>query len=585
MRRIINQLRSRNLDCLHIQEIPNFQVFILLIAAIFVCLPLLSKNIDISYDDGIQHIARLMGTYQSIQENQSFPVIMSNFCNGFGYSWNLFYSPFTAYMPLIFKLIGLSFTNCIKIFMFCMVFASGITAYLFAKEVTKNKKIALLTGIFYIFAPYRLTDMYARNALAELASFAFLPMVFHGLYGVLKNKNKKEYILIIGAIGLILTHTVITMYVAILCLIYILTQVKSLKNKNVIKKLIISIVFILIITSFFWVPLLEHKFSAEYEVFKPGRMERTEVLIAFKLHFLDLFRTPRENIMIYEIGWVSIILLLLTPLTIKKLRKKYKATTFYSFYIFALIAGLILVIMTLKIFPFEHLPKILKMLQFSFRLLEFSSFFFAFVASVNFCILIKKVKYRDIAVVMLVLILFTITYTSHLHYTDNLDESRIWPAVPVTSSTGRVHAGCATFEYLPSKAFENRRYIETRAEDIVTLIGNVQIGDKQKKGTNLECEIYNAEAGATIELPYIYYLGYSVTLEQNEEIIQINNFETENGFVGVKLPKLQNATIKVSYTGTTFMKISKTVSILGVIFLIAGILRSSFWANFKNKPN
>ena len=36
---------------------------------------------------GVQHIARLMGTFQSIEENQKFPVIMSNFCNGFGYSW------------------------------------------------------------------------------------------------------------------------------------------------------------------------------------------------------------------------------------------------------------------------------------------------------------------------------------------------------------------------------------------------------------------------------------------------------------------------------------------------------------------
>ena len=553
------------------------QPIVLLIASIFVCIPLLSKNIDISYDDGIQHIARLMGTYQSVQENQSFPVIMSNFCNGFGYSWNLFYSPLTAYMPLMFKLIGVSFTNCIKIFMFCMVLASGITAYLFAKEVTKNKKIAILTGVFYIFAPYRLTDMYARNALAELTSFVFLPMVFHGLYGILKNKSKKEYWLIMGSVGLILTHTVITMYVSILCIIYTLMQIKNLKNKNIVKKLIVSILLILIITSFFWAPLLEHKISADYEVFKSGRMERTEVLIAFKLHFLDLFRTPKKNIMIYEIGWVSIILLLLTPLTIKKLRRKYKATTFYQFYIFALIAGIILVIMTLKVFPFEHLPSILKMLQFSFRLLEFSSFFFAFVASVNFCILIKNVKYREVFIVMLVLMLFTITYSSHLHYTNNLDESKIWPAVPVTSSTGRVHAGCATFEYLPSKAFNHKEYIETRTDDIIALEGNTQIEDKQKNGTNLECTILSAEDGTIIELPYIYYLGYNIILEQNGTNVELESFETENGFVGVKLPTVKNGTMHVSYSGTKIMKITTVISILGILITLGSIL----WTNLK----
>lgn len=153
-------------------------IIIILIASIFVSIPLLNKNLNMLYDDGVQHICRLMGTFQSIEEGQNFPVIMSNFANGFGYSWNLFYSPVTAYMPLIFKLLGFSFTNCIKIFMFLVVFLSGILMYFFVKKVTKNDIISALAAILYIFAPYRFTDMYIRNALAELASFVFLPMVF-----------------------------------------------------------------------------------------------------------------------------------------------------------------------------------------------------------------------------------------------------------------------------------------------------------------------------------------------------------------------------------------------------------------------
>lgn len=56
---------------------------LLLICSFFVCIPLLNKNLNIGYDDGVQHIARLMGTYQSILEGQKFPVIMSEFCNRF----------------------------------------------------------------------------------------------------------------------------------------------------------------------------------------------------------------------------------------------------------------------------------------------------------------------------------------------------------------------------------------------------------------------------------------------------------------------------------------------------------------------
>ena len=153
-------------------------VLIILIASIFVCIPLLNSNLDMLYDDGVQHICRLMGTEQSIQEGGLFFPIISKFANEFGYSWNLFYSPLTAYLPLILRLLNFTYTNCIKIFMFLVVFLSGITMYLFTKTVTKNKKIALIASILYIFSPYRFTDMYIRNALSELTSFVFIPLVF-----------------------------------------------------------------------------------------------------------------------------------------------------------------------------------------------------------------------------------------------------------------------------------------------------------------------------------------------------------------------------------------------------------------------
>ena len=174
------------------QKENSKNILILLFVTFIICLPLLSKKIDISYDDGIQHIARLMGTYQSLQEGQLFPVIMSKFCNNFGYSWNLFYSPLTAYAPLIFKILGVSFTSCIKLFIALVVFLSGVTMYFFTKEVAKNKKVALLAGIFYLFAPYRFTDMYIRNALSELTSFVFLPMVFMRIIWHFKRKAKKR---------------------------------------------------------------------------------------------------------------------------------------------------------------------------------------------------------------------------------------------------------------------------------------------------------------------------------------------------------------------------------------------------------
>lgn len=64
-----------------LKEENVINIIILLIVSIIICIPLLNEKFNITYDDGVQHIARLMGTFQSLQENQNFPVIMSNFCN------------------------------------------------------------------------------------------------------------------------------------------------------------------------------------------------------------------------------------------------------------------------------------------------------------------------------------------------------------------------------------------------------------------------------------------------------------------------------------------------------------------------
>lgn len=64
-----------------LKEENVINIIMLFIVSIIICIPLLSEKFNITYDDGVQHIARLMGTFQSLQEGQKFPVIMSNFCN------------------------------------------------------------------------------------------------------------------------------------------------------------------------------------------------------------------------------------------------------------------------------------------------------------------------------------------------------------------------------------------------------------------------------------------------------------------------------------------------------------------------
>lgn len=553
---------------------------IILIFAIIVSIPMLNEDFNIYSDDGIQHIARLMGTTQSIEEGQIIPVIMSNFCNGFGYSWNIFYSPLTAFLPLVFSIFTHSFELILKLFIILVAFLSGIAMYEFVNKISKNRYAGLMAAMVYIFAPYRLTDTYIRVAISELTSFIFLPIVFHGMYNIFNSEEKsikKSLLLSLGATGLIITHSVIAMYTAIFCFIYLLINIKELKNKQVIKMLIVNILLILLLTSFYTIPLLEHKLNTDYEVFKPGRMERIDSLIQNKVKPIQLIYTAPYSFC-FEIGLVSIIGLVLTILAHKKTEKSAK-----KFYWFALISGIVCVIMSLNFFPFEKMPAILKMLQFTFRLLEFSSFFFVVLAGINYSLVIKNFKLRDILILCFVTILLLMpAYNNCVGFGKQWSEDKLWPAVEVNENTGRVHAGCATFEYLPSKAYENLDYIKTRENRVYVLSGSATIENEEKNGTKMTFNLSNIEKNTTLELPYIYYLGYNIQIEQNGQILTLETFESSNGFVAVNLPNTEGGKITVKYTGTTIMQISYIVSIVTFVSIMVCLIVIKIKSKLKN---
>ncbi len=535
--------------------------FFITISSIFVSIPLFKFNAQ--YDDGIQHIVRLIENAREIKQGTIFPVIMQNLCNGFGYSWNLFYSPLTAYIPLIFRLFGFSYENSLKLFMFFLSIASGYAMYFFTKKILKKRNISeerkvfisVLSASFYILAPYRLNDMYIRVAVAELASFVFLPIIFNGLYSIINLKEKK-YILAFGAIGLILSHTLITLYTVMFCIIYLIVNIKFLKDKKTFTTLTLNILLALLITSFFTVPLLESKLSSDYEVFNEAHMINDNLIIDGKASLEELLYIKKGR-MAYFLDLPVIAGILLTFLMIKNKKIEDKGN-----YYFFLVSGIVSVILTLKFIPFEKFPTIFKMMQFSFRLLEFSSFFLSVIASLNFGLCFKKFTLANAIIIALVMADLLIPAVGRVDFSkEYISEDRLLEGIPVTASTGRVHAGCASFEYLPSKAFENRNYIATRKDEPIILDGNIEISnfEKDRLSTN-----FVAKGNGIIELPYIYYIGYSAYIDGEK----INITESQNGFCQININSEKFSNIKVSYTGTKAMQISMFISIFTLIIFI-----------------
>ena len=209
-----------------------------------------------------------------------------------------------------------------------------------------------------------------------------------------------------------------------------------------------------------------------------------------------------------------------------------------------------------------------------------TAFFFSVVCSINMYAIIKKFNFKDVIIISGISILYILAFSSSLiFYTEEpIDDIENFVLGNYSGREYEVVAGCGKGEYLPAKAYDNRFYIATREQRIEVLEGKALIESESKNGTNYNAHVKTLDAKYTVfELPYIYYPGYEITLDS----IKLENYETENGFLGFVLGKEDSGEINVRYTGTPTMKITLFISIVSLM----GMIFSKFelYSKIKNR--
>lgn len=548
MEKILHQLKEKR---------KIVDLVVICIVTFLLSIPNLSENLNLYFDDGCQHLMRAYGAYQTILRGENGNII-SDFANGFGYSWDLFYGPLSEYLLLILGVVAKSFNAGFKILTYLLLFLAGRFMYQCVHEMTDNRNTALLAAIVYITSPYFFTDIYIRHSLGEAMAFVFVPMVFSGLYRLL-NTEKNHYDLVFGAVGLILSHNISTVLTAIFALIYCLVNVKNLSRTHVKKGLLIDIAFILLLTSFYWGPFLQTKFFTDYRVFDKDAMASEESVLGQALSFKDLFITSSHDTYVFEIGLPVILMLAFSLMAIKNVQENKKE------YIFFLVSGLVCVWMSTKYFPWKILPNSCYIIQFPWRMLLFSSFFFAIVTSINMTILIRKFNGRDVFVIGMICMIYVFSRYSYIPYEEYVTNVKDCGIMEVSGQKNEWLPGMGRLEYLPSKAHENSFYIATREKGIVVLEGTCHVQEETKVGNYLKAKIKTEDEKVTLELPYFYYPGYAVKLDG----ILLKTFETQKGFVGISLEENEHGVLEVRYTATKIMHITKIVSLIScMIFAI-----------------
>ena len=447
--------------------------------------------------------------------------------------------------------------------------------YNFVNEVTKKKTIAFFSAIIYMTFPYRLENIFNRYAIGEFTAFIFMPIVFQGLFNLLHGDKKKHFYIAVGATGLLLSHTISTLYTAVFSLIYILFNFKLFFKKDIIIKCIINAIFIILMSLIFLLPMIEFKSQAEYSIFVPDVMKTGSKYMPGKTIEVWQFVKDKgeENGVSFIVGIPFILMLTIGILVYKNIEKKYK-----DFYITNILLGIISFFMCTNLFPWHIMPNFLSTIQYPWRMLGFGMFFFAPICAMNVYYLSKsvnKIWLQNLILIVFILIIgiFTVmelkeykveNANADKEYEQNVKENPI------------IHYLSVNRDYMPLKALVKQRgYLLERTDSTYILDGSIDIISEKKEALHLEIEFKNAKKGTELELPYLFYPGYFVKLQYSDLQVNLETTETENGFIKIVIPEdVKEGKIIVDYTATILDKISYILSGIFVIVFIIYVIYS-----------
>ena len=186
------------------------------------------------------HLARINGIYEGIRTGQ-FPVLINPVqLGGYGYATGTMYPQLFLYIPALLKFLNISTFLSVKLLYIGTNLATAFLTYYAVRRLCSNSRIALMSAVMFTLNPYRLSDLYSRNALGEILALAFLPLVLWGTYEILWGRKEKWWILVLGMTGVLGSHILSLEFDAMLIFFEIVLWMFS-KNKNQVVKRMLTL--------------------------------------------------------------------------------------------------------------------------------------------------------------------------------------------------------------------------------------------------------------------------------------------------------------------------------------------------------
>lgn len=493
---------------------------------------------------------------------------------GYSYGYPLFnfYPPFPYYLGMIFRGLGFSLIDSIKILFVLGFFASAFFMFLLGKELW-GEIGGLVSSVFYLFAPYHSVDVYVRGAMNEFWALAWFPLIFWSVLKVIRSENSK-YILILALSYclLLLTHNVMTMiftpFIVVWGVVLILLGRKNWRQKTL--ALLTGGLWGVGLAAFFFLPVI---FEREYV--------HTETMLMgyfnYLAHFVGLRKTLftrfwgygssgwlQEAGMPFQVGipqWPVAVLVFLTS-ALLFLKKKIKIGKFllFLFFFFLFIISLFM-IHPRSVFIWQKI-KILEYVQFPWRFLALVIFGISILGG-GLVYLLKIEKLKMLTGLVLILLTTALNYSFfrpekmiNINDKEKLFSAKGWNKLQTD----------AIFDYLPKYAYQPPGGPAPEKPEIKQ--GEAEIYEI-KRGTNwyeFKLKVYKE---AKIQIPLYDFPEWKVWIDGELAKITHDNFL---GLITIKVP-MGNHFVRAKLTDTPIRTLGNIISIISWLFFIIFLIK------------
>lgn len=521
----------------------RFIIAVSLIAFFIASLPLFSVNCiqghDIDY-----HLLRIEALKTGILNGLPYLRVNMLFFGGEGYASSMFYPDFLLYIPAVLRALGVGINLSFHIFIAVCLIITFAVMYLSAGYITGNPVAALISAVIYTLCQYHIDDIYTRVAVGEFTAMIFIPAVIAGLFDLTEKEFKKPWILGAGMAGVLLCHTLSTIFCLILCVAVVIIRFKVfIKEPLRILKVMLTGLSVLCLTAFYWIPMLEQMAATEFKYLDSVFDVNYE-----KLLLRDVFADS-----VGHMG-IAVFILLFTGLLIEHKGDKLIRTADIM-----MAAGLLFALCTTGFFPWKRLERFVSSVQFPWRLFIMTSVLLSMAAAVY----ISRVSVnRGKAAVIAVLMIMTVSAVVNINRIDEGYYSYSDDYYDEVKYTKSVIGG----EWLP-RTVTDRDALGREPDIAVNDKGDKLYVDRYKNTLTV-----SKATGEYIDVPFVYYLGYAAKDSTGKNLAV--NGTGKNGRTRVWPDGADEFT--VYYKGTFLQTLSDIISILSLIAL-AG------WGIIKNK--